>query len=160
MMSLLKTFKGKHTHFTFIDKIMTKKYFRYIPNPKYHFEWVTSNPDFAKQNDWDGRYKIDFTVGAYYDMVKTIIKINKKSWAKKLDKDTPIMLISGSQDPVGQYGQGVCEVYKKLENEKINSIDLILYAKARHEPFEEIRPIKDKFFTDLLYWLNMQIENR
>lgn len=158
MMGLLKKLKGPKTHFEHIDNIMTNKYFRYIENPKSDFEWVTSDVDFLLRSRWDDKAEMPFSVGAYYDMVKTLLRVNKKSWAKKYDKDTPILLSSGAQDPVGQYGNGVCKVYKNLEKQKIKSIDLILYGTGRHALFYEVEKIKERFLADTLIWLNDKVK--
>ena len=158
VMNILKKLKGNRARIPFLDTKMTESYNRYIEHPKHHFEWVSSNPNFLKESDFEAKYQISFTVGAYYDMVKTIIRINKKSWAKKLNKDTPILLVAGAQDPVGQYGHGVCDVYKMLENEKIKSIDLKLYGTARHSLALEVKSIKDRFYNDMLTWLNDKIK--
>ena len=46
--------------------------------------------------------------------------------------DIPILLVAGEDDPVGNYGKGVIEVYNKLREQGINA-DCILYSEARHE---------------------------
>ena len=157
MMGLLKKTKGAHTHLAFIDNIMTKKYFRYIKNPISNYEWVTSDINFLLKNDWDNKSTMAFSVGAYYDMVKVLLYINKKKWAKRLNKNTPFLLVSGAQDPVGQYGNGVCDVYRLMEEQKINSIDLILYGMARHQPSYEVDSIRSKFFVDMLSWIEDKV---
>ena len=153
LLKLIKLFKGPNRHYHFIDKIMVSSYFKYIKNPQSALDWLSSDPNNLNR---EGMGK-NFSVGAYHDMVKTLRKVNTKSWAKKLNKQTPILLIAGSQDPVGQYGSGVCNVYKLLEKEKIESIDLKLYAKCRHEPFSETDFIKKQFYQDLLTWIDEKI---
>ena len=86
-------------------------------------------------------------------MIKTLKKVNKKSWAKKINKNLPILLISGSQDPVGQYGKGVCNVYKMLEKQRVKHLNLRLYGDARHEPFNETEPTKTYFYSDVLNFI-------
>lgn len=157
MMNVLKKIKGARTHFEFIDNIMTDKYFRYIPHPQSKYEWVTSDVDFLKKSSWDDKVDMPFSVGAYYDMVKTLCYVNTKKWAKKLYKNTPVLLISGAQDPVGQYGNGVCKVYNLLEREKLNDLELVLYGTARHTLFYEVENIKNRFYNDLLNWISNRL---
>ncbi len=40
--------------------------------------------------------------------------ISKREWAESLPKNLPMMLISGKDDPVGDYGKGVKQVYNSL----------------------------------------------
>ena len=50
------------------------------------------------------------------------------------------------------------ELIKMLENEKIKSIDLKLYGTARHSLALEVKSIKDRFYNDMLTWLNDKIK--
>ncbi|MBE7082427.1 MAG: alpha/beta hydrolase [Clostridiales bacterium] len=153
-MTLMKIFKGKRANLKFLDKMMVKKYFKYIQNPKSEFEWVTSNVDYLVEKNWNSDADRPFTVSAYYDMVKTLLYVNTKKWAKKLNKNIPYLFVSGSQDPVGQYGNGIGEVYSLMEKQKIDSIDIIMYGTGRHQLTIEKDNIKRKFMDDVLYWLN------
>ncbi|MBQ7884705.1 MAG: alpha/beta fold hydrolase [Clostridia bacterium] len=157
MLSCMKCFKGKKSHSKFADYLMTNSYFKYIPDPVYKMEWITSEPDALEKYIQDERCKIKFTVGAYYDMVSTLKKVNQKSWVKRYNKNLPILLVAGAQDPVGQYGKGVCEVYSLFENQGMQNLDLRLYANARHEPFNEKEPTKSLFYNDIIQWLNNQM---
>ena len=153
LLDFLKLLKGKKAHSKFADSVMCNSYFKYIPNRISKYDWITSNQQELDKYLKNERCQIRFTVGAYYDMIKTLKKVNKKSWAKKIDKNLPILLISGSQDPVGQYGKGVCNVYKMLEKQRVKHLNLRLYGDARHEPFNETEPTKTYFYSDVLNFI-------
>ena len=51
---------------------------------------------------------------------------------KKLGKDRPVLLISGSEDPVGEYGKGVKKVYESMRK-VTDDVTLKLYDTYRHE---------------------------
>lgn len=157
LLQCMKCFKGKKSHSKFADYLMTNSYFKYIPDPVYKMEWITSEEKALDKYLKDERCKIKFTVGAYYDMVNTLKKVNNPKFVKKYNKNLPILLMAGSQDPVGQYGKGVCQVYSMLENQNMQNLDLCLYANARHEPFNEKEPTKSRFYRDLIDWINYQI---
>ena len=58
----------------------------------------------------------------YCDMTGALCKIHKKSNMAKIDKDLPIYLLFGAEDPVGTYGKTVkelAECYKKLGIKKV-----------------------------------------
>lgn len=157
LLQCMKCFKGKKSHSKFADYLMTNSYFKYIPDPVYKMEWITSEEKALDKYLKDERCKIKFTVGAYYDMVNTLKKVNNPKFVKKYNKNLPVLLMAGSQDPVGQYGKGVCQVYSMLENQNMQNLDLCLYANARHEPFNEKEPTKSRFYRDLVDWINYQI---
>lgn len=153
LLSLMKVFKGKKAHSTLAEKIMKNSYFKYINKSESPYAWITSDNDALNNYLENDRCKIRFTVSAYYDMIKTLKNVNKKSWAKNIPKELPIFLVSGACDPVGQYGKGVCQVYSMLEKQKVKHLDLKLYADGRHEPFNEKSPIKEMFYKDILQWI-------
>ena len=62
---------------------------------------------------------------------------NRKDWAKSLNKTKPVLLISGSEDPVGDYGKGVTEVNDMLESAGVQ-VNFKLYPGARHEILNDI----------------------
>ncbi len=45
----------------------------------------------------------------------------------------PVLLISGSDDPVGSYGKGVIKVYERLCRAGLSDVTLKLYDNCRHE---------------------------
>ena len=77
------------------------------------------------------------------DLISLIVLANERGWYEELPKDMPILLVSGEDDPVGNYGKGVTEVYDKLKSNEIDA-KCILYKGARHEilndfTYEQVR---------------------
>ena len=105
----------------------------------------------------DPKCQFRFTVSAYQDMLKVLKFVNTTKWAKGINKELPILLCSGSKDPVGAYGKGVCEVYKLLEKQQIKDLQLKLYAEARHELQNELEPTQKEFFNDVKNWIDERI---
>ena len=69
----------------------------------------------------------------------------------KIDKDLPIYLLFGADDPVGSYGKTVkelAEIYKKLG---IKSVNIKEYAGDRHEILNETD--KETIENDILNML-------
>jgi alpha-beta hydrolase superfamily lysophospholipase len=57
---------------------------------------------------------------------------NRNAWFKNIPSDLPILLLSGDEDPVGNYGEGIVLVADKLKKHGKNA-KYILYKGARHE---------------------------
>lgn len=70
----------------------------------------------------------------------------------KIQKDLPILLISGTEDPVGEYSKGVIRLKKQFSSLGINNVYLKLYEGARHEILLE--DSKYETFNDVLSFLN------
>lgn len=94
----------------------------------------------------------DFTVAAYEDLIRLNRAANRKKWFDELDKNMPIMLISGSEDPIGGNGKGVTAVYDRLKASGANVKVFKLYQKDRHEILNELN--SDEVFADILTFVN------
>lgn len=96
------------------------------------YDWLTKDRSIIDKYINDKYCTFKFTVSAMYDLVKLNQMSNRNDWFKNLDKNLPILLISGKDDPVGDYGKGVLWIYEKLKSAEI-SADLELYDNCRHE---------------------------
>ena len=159
ILNLVMMFKGKKQYCTLIENLMLSGYFKYIKNVKTGKEWVTSDLTKLSEYENDPRCSFRFTASAYKDMLKTLKMVNTKKWAKSLPKDMAILICSGAHDPVGNYGKGICGVYKLLEGQKMQDVQMKLYSGARHELHNEIPEIRQEFFKDVENWLNGHLLN-
>ena len=97
------------------------------------FEWITTDREVINKYAADKYCNFKFTVSAMHDLVKLNQLANRPAWFKNIRKDLPILLISGSDDPVGAYGKGVTRVYNKLKAAGVKDVTLKLYNGCRHE---------------------------
>ena len=68
-------------------------------------------------------------------------------------KNLPVLLISGADDPVGQYGKGVRRVGQRLMDAGVDDVSIKLYPNARHEVLNEIN--RDEVMADIKVWLDL-----
>lgn len=94
--------------------------------------WLTRDEEIRKIYYADKYCMFNFTVSAMGDLINLIKHSNSTDWFKNIPSDLPILLVSGEQDPVGNYGKGVREVEDKLKKQGKN-VTLKLYGGARHE---------------------------
>ena len=59
-------------------------------------------------------------------------------------------------DPVGNYGKGVKQVYKRLVDAGLDDVNLKLYKNLRHEILNE--PEKDIVYNDILQWIKIHLD--
>jgi alpha-beta hydrolase superfamily lysophospholipase len=72
---------------------------------------------------------------------------NRKAWFCREELNVPIFLLSGSEDPVGNYGKGVQEICKKLLRYGKNA-QMKLYPNCRHEVLNDT--CRDEVIRDIL----------
>ena len=133
MISLIKLFKGDRHISKFIDGVAFGSY-----NSRFKDEldiapgaWLTTDIDVRKKYHADKYCTFKFTVSAMGDLMQLLKRSNRSAWYKNIP-DMPILLVSGEDDPVGNYGKGITGVKNKLEKSK-KKVSCILYKGARHE---------------------------
>ncbi len=94
--------------------------------------WLSTQSSLVEKYATDKFCSFKFTVSAMHDLIMLTFLSNKNEWFLNISKDTPILLISGEDDPVGNYGKGVRQVYNRLINANTNA-KLKLYKNCRHE---------------------------
>ena len=68
-----------------------------------------------------------------------------------IPKTLPVLFTSGAEEPVGNFGKGVREVYEKYRAAGIQDVSLRLYTGDRHEILNETD--REQVYQDLLEWL-------
>ena len=83
--------------------------------------------------------------------MKLLVLCNSKKWYENLNKDLPILLVSGEDDPVGNFGKGIYEVHSRLEEQGIDA-KMILYKDCRHEILNDTS--KEDVIRDILEFIS------
>ncbi len=113
--------------------------------------WLTRDIARVSGRESDEFTNFKFTISGYIDLFKMLKKSNSKKWFKSYPNHLPTLIVSGDMDPVGNYGKGVSEVYRRLMLAGAQRVELKMYEGARHELFNEINA--DEVFADILEWL-------
>lgn len=134
LVGLLKKLKGEKHISPLLENIAFGSYNKRFgggtkDDPK---PWLTTDGEVRKKYYADKFCMFKFTVSAMGDLIRLIKECNRPDWFKNIPKTLPIYLVSGSDDPVGNYGKGVTEVYSRLKNAGCD-VKYKLYEGARHE---------------------------
>jgi len=119
--------------------------------------WNCSNKDFiAITESFDPQPY--FTTKGFIDIFNIALNVNSLEWAEKVPKNLPILLISGEDDSVGEYGEGVKRVYTNLDDAEICNLKMKLYPNMRHELLNEVN--NTEVFRDVLEWTDSVVEGK
>lgn len=133
---LIAKLKGWHHKSGFIKKLAFGSYNNRFKPAKTGYEWLSESSDNVDAYVADGLCGFGFTCGGYMGLFNIIKKACSKQAFARVDKELPILIVSGRDDPVGGYGEGVVKVYKKYKKAGVQSISYTLYA-GRHEILNE-----------------------
>lgn len=130
-------------------------YNRHYREEKDNFSWLCHNEEFRKNYVTEEKNSFIFTLSGFVDLVALVYYISQKSWYRKIPKQLPYLLMAGTEDPVGQYGKGVEEVYRKMIKAGCTNVTLQLYEGDRHVLIQE--DDKEEVLENLLMWIRKQI---
>ena len=117
--------------------------------------WLTRDTAWRDELLSDGMGGFTFTVGTYREMVKVLDHVSSKRWAQHIPKKLPILLIAGDQDPVGNCGKGVRDVWQLLGDAGIEDLTCQIWEGGRHEMHNETN--RDEVFDYCLGWIEDHI---
>lgn len=148
--------KGSHTVNPLLIKLTLEPYNKPFAPARTNCDWLSRD---EKQVDLYVNDKLcgfDFTAGAYKDFFTILEKIAKNRRLIGMRKSLPILITSGSVDPVG--GKKACEKlnaqYKRCG---INDVTLKLWENDRHEILNELD--KSDVYRYIYNWLKSKIQN-
>ena len=95
------------------------------------------------------------TVGLLREMLSGLLEIGKPSNLRRMNPDTPILLLSGAADPVGDMGKGVRRVERAFRRAGVRDVSMALYPGLRHEILNE-RP-RYEIYADIRRWMEARI---
>lgn len=146
--SIITKVKGRTYRSKLMDNLSFGSFNKVFKPNRTDFDWL--NRDEAEvdkyiADPWCGGI---FTVSFFKDFTKLFVGINKNF--DKIKKELPILLISGTKDPVGNCGKGITNLHKEMLKHNLNAT-LILYPEARHELTLEL--CKEEVFKDVSEFL-------
>lgn len=153
--SVIGKIKGDHHRSTLVDKIAFGAY-----NNKFEqrtaFDWLSRDQFQVDKYIADKYCGFLFTAYGYRDLTALLGYVSGKKWFESLDKDLPVLMISGAMDPVGNFGKGIDQVCAKLQSAGKKNFRAIIYPEGRHEILNESE-LFDKVCADVIEWVEATI---
>lgn len=129
----------------FLD--MTKR----IDNPVSSADWIANDPRVVADHAGDMFNTFSTTLELPWDFVQIYHFVESDEWAPSVPSNLPVYLISGDQDPCGNYGEGLYHVANMLA-ENGNPVTVKAYSGYRHEIHNE-RDIRDEVEDGLVNFI-------
>lgn len=152
---LIGAVKGERYRSPLLKSMAFGAYNKKIDNPRTVSDWLSKDEKIVDIYENDKFCKYDFTVDGYKTLFDSISFIQKPENIKKIPVDLPIFFISGTDDPVGNYGKGVEQVYDAYEAAGVKDIEIVLYHDGRHEMLNEIE--REGVYEDVDTWIKRHI---
>ncbi|MBE6573157.1 MAG: alpha/beta hydrolase [Ruminococcaceae bacterium] len=153
---LIKLFKGERYRSVLVRNLTFKGYNSHFKDEKDDLSWLTSVKEIRDEYRADSKSGFAFTLDGYINMLTLLNKVSEEGWETKVPQSLPIFIISGFEDPVGNYGKGVKEIFERLDYCEINILKCKLYEESRHELFNETS--RNEVMEDIYNFANEVIE--
>lgn len=151
LVGLTGFFCGEKHVAKFINKLAFGTYNRAIEDAKTNVDWLTKDETIVDKYIADERCGFTFTVNGFRGLFELIYRLQKPKNLTSIPKDIPIFFVSGEEDPVGDYGEGVIGAKNALVRAGLENVSMKLYPGDRHEILNETD--KDIVYQDIYEWL-------
>lgn len=112
--------------------------------------WLTKDKDIVRDFYGDERCTFKFTLNAYDNFLRIILYGNRPENLAQIPKRLPVLLASGTDDPVGNFGKGVRAVGSRLLGAGLDDVTVKLYEGDRHELLNELD--RERVYDYLAAW--------
>ena len=151
LVGLTGFFCGEKHVAKFINKLAFGTYNRAIEDAKTNVDWLTKDETIVDKYIADERCGFTFTVNGFRGLFELIYRLQKPKNFVNIPKQIPVFLVSGEEDPVGDYGEGVIGAKNALVRAGLENVSMKLYPGDRHEILNETD--KDIVYQDIYEWL-------
>lgn len=155
LVAVQKTILGSKRQGRLIDEIAFGNYNDHIFEPKTSYDWLTRDDEKVKQYIEDPLCGFVFTLNGFSALFELIFRLYRPENLGRMPKGLPIFLMSGDEDPVGEYGKGVRKTYISLRAVGLEDIKVKLYEGARHELLNETN--REAVMQDICNWLEEKV---
>ncbi len=143
--------EGEHATSPLVENLLFSAYNTHFKAENDGNAWLSTDTAVREAYRKDALCNFHFTLNGFYTLVKLQSLSNSKLWFRSVSDKLPILLVSGAEDPVGNYGKGVTEVYRRLQmNGK--PAEMKLYQGYRHEILNDA--CQFEVIKDILQFVN------
>ena len=132
VIDMLRLFKGEKSYSDLVENMAFGAYNKGFEDENDDKSWLTKDKSVRDTYKKDEYCTFRFTLSALHDLISLNKKSNAKGWYQGFPKDVEILLVSGSEDPVGEHSKGVKKVYDGLKSSGAD-VRMKLYEGYRHE---------------------------
>ncbi len=149
--------KGKNHRSKLLDTMSFGAYNKpYKSEDATGFEWLSRDRDQVRKYSDDPLCGFICTSGMYQDLFSGLKIINNPGCFKSTHSKLPLLLYSGTADPVGgPDAKGVKAVGEAYKQAGIEDLTMILREDHRHECLNELN--RDTVYSDIYKWLEAHL---
>lgn len=138
-----------------IKELTFGTYNKLFPNPKTDYDWLSLSEENLADYTADPLRGEAMTVGLFRELLDGMSYTGKFKNIKKMNQNIPILLLSGTKDPVGNQTKGVKKVAQLFRKNSQSDVTVKFYEDLRHDVLHENSKLE--IYNYLLDWINNHI---
>ena len=146
---------GENNTSEFIEKLSDGVDNSNIKNPVSKRSWLLANDESLLEYMNDPNVGGAMTAGLFREMLYGMEVTCDKKNVRMMDRTLPVLLMSGSEDPVGNMIKGVYAVEKMFKNAGMQDVEVLFYPESRHDILHEL--VREKVLHDWSTWMDKQV---
>jgi len=148
---LIAVFKGWRYRSKFVNNLAFGNNNKRFQPSRTNMDWLTRDIKIVDEYIRDKKINFVFTLNAYCNMFEGMLDLYGKNNLIKIPKQLPIILLSGEQDPVGNFGKDVGKLFESYKQLNIKDITYKVYKDDRHEILNELD--RETVYNDIGEWI-------
>lgn len=122
----------------FMNRLSFSAYNKAFSNPKTEFDWLSRDEDQVRKYVEDPLCGFVCSQSFFREMAGGFRKMADPAELAKIDRNLPILIHGGSEDPVSEQGKGLYALRDQYKKLGVKEVELIVYPGARHEIYNEL----------------------
>lgn len=131
-------------------------YNRRIDHQRTDFDWLSRSSRVVDAYLADPKCFHVITPGLARDIMMGMKYNQEPENLDRMQKNLPILAISGGDDPVGGYGEGVKKMVQAFTQAGMENVSVRLFPLCRHELLNELN--REEIYEYILNWIKKQVD--
>lgn len=151
ILGVVRLFKGARATSSTVHKLTFGAFARSAESARTPFDWLSYDDDAVDSYIADPYCGFDCTNQLWSDLADGLTGLLRRDALGGIPADLPILIVSGAEDPVGEFGRGPQRLAQAYRETGHSDVTCIVFQGMRHEPFNEKR--REEAEKALMEWL-------
>ncbi|RIV26732.1 alpha/beta fold hydrolase [Alicyclobacillaceae bacterium I2511] len=143
--------RGAQTPSPLLDRLIFGSFNRRIVSPRTSKDWLTRDTDEVDRYIANPMCGFMLSAGFYRGFFRGLAGMHKRKRLRRIPRDLPVLILAGTDDPVGEYGRSVRKLMRTYQRLQMTEVTCRWYSGARHELLNET--CRDGVTQDVLNWV-------
>ena len=133
-----------------VDRLSFGTYNKKLGRPRTRADWLCTDDHQIDAYLADPLVREHISAGLFWELLGSMQRTGAANAYDNWRKDLPILLVSGIDDPVGDYGEGVDRVFAAMQQAGLTGVYKHLFPITRHDILHEEHSSTGKFLRTMI----------